>query len=379
MRIGILVPSIGNFGQKGFYNLQEVGLAKALDAFCEKVRIWRLAPEHEPLTTEKLDGCKNTVMRFLPARKIGTNGIVDFSKLDKELDVLICFADTQLAVPSIYRWAVKNDICFVPYIGVIESHSVSYVKQKIMNSLFKRNLKVYKKCYCLAKTSAVKKELRLRNVGQVTVVPVGLDVTLLRKDYACVASSELRAKYRYQESDKVILFIGRLNQEKQPVLMAELFEELARTDERYKLLMVGKGELKAEVRETVSKLGLDGKVVMLDRIPNSDIWELYRLADVMVNLNQQEIFGMAILEAMYYGCPVVAWRAPGPSLIIEDGVTGWLVDNQGDALTRVREIIEENGGGQSFAMAKKARERVEKEFTWNCAAGKIMKEIAGKL
>lgn len=34
---------------------------------------------------------------------------------------------------------------------------------------------------------------------------------------------------------------------------------------------------------------------------------------------------MAILEAMYYGCKVVAWDAPGPNLIIENGKSGWLV------------------------------------------------------
>lgn len=290
MRIGILTPSVSSLGQKGFYNSQEVGLARALDRHCEKVKVWRLVPDDQKGSLEKLEGCRSATVEYVPAKRIGSNGLVDCSLLDRELDV-----------------------------------------------------------------------------------------PLLKRDYGKYDVSALKRKYGYGETDKVILFVGRMIQEKQPVQMAELFARLAAADDRYRLLMVGSGELKEAVLRKIRECGLESKVSMLERVPNSDMWELYRLAEVSVNLNRQEIFGMAILEAMYYSCPVVAWRAPGPSLIIEDGVTGWLVDDQEKALTRIREIIRENGAGRSFAMAEKAHERVEKEFTWNCAAEKIMKEITGKL
>ncbi len=98
--------------------------------------------------------------------------------------------------------------------------------------------------------------------------------------------------------------------------MIEIFSEILKIDVNYKLLMVGSGKLKEIVIAKIKELGIQYKAQMLENIPNSDIWELYRFSEAFINLNQQEIFGMAILEAMYYGCKVVAWKAPGPIILL---------------------------------------------------------------
>lgn len=362
MRIGILVPSIGNFGQKGFYNLQEVGLAKALDIYCSKIRVWRLIPEKEKYVKEKIADCKTAVLELIPAKQIGTHGIVDFEKLDKEIDVLICFSDTQLVVPAVYHWTKKNAIKFIPYIGVVKSNSVEGIKQKIMNALFFRNLRVYRKSYCLTKTPAVCEELKKTGVKQVMIAPIGLDISLLKKEYEKYDISMLKQKHGYKPEDKVLLFIGRLMDEKQPTRMVEIFSDLVKKDNNYKLLMIGSGILKNDVEKTIHREQLDSKVQLLDRIPNKDIWELYRFAEAFVNLNQHEIWGMAILEAMYYGCKVVAWNAPGPDSMIENGVSGWIVENNQQVIEKIEDIT---------PVGKAAHARIMDEFLWETTATKI--------
>ena len=47
MKIGIMVLSIGSFGKKGFYNLQEIGLAKAIDALCDETKVYKLVSMSE--------------------------------------------------------------------------------------------------------------------------------------------------------------------------------------------------------------------------------------------------------------------------------------------------------------------------------------------
>ena len=42
MKIGLLITSIGSFGKKGYYNAQEIGLAKALDSLVDEVRVYKL-------------------------------------------------------------------------------------------------------------------------------------------------------------------------------------------------------------------------------------------------------------------------------------------------------------------------------------------------
>jgi len=232
-----------------------------------------------------------------------------------------------------------------------------------MDLLFFRNLAVYKRQHCVVKTPSVKDELEKMGVARVTVASVGLDLSLMQRDFAKVDTSRLKRKYGYVTEDKVLLFVGRMIEEKQPLRMIELFSEIHSQDKAYKLLMVGTGDLKGSVLEKVRKQQLTAAVQIIERIPNEDIWELYRIADCFVNLNQQEIFGMAILEAMYYGCKVVAWKAPGPSFIIEDGVSGCLADSDEGIMKAIKDKI---------IIPEAAHQRILTHFTWDRTAEIIL-------
>lgn len=363
MRIGILVTSMGNFGQKGFYNAQEIGLARAMDDLADAVKVYKLVPLEDTARTEPIEGCRNAVITFIPAKGFGINGILDTAVLDTNLDALVYFSDTQFSLPRVYRWTRENGVRFLPYIGVLESHSTSRVKKLIVDTLFGRNLRIYRKCRCLVKTPTVGEALRARGVKEVTVTPVGLDLSLMHRDYADSDPAVLKEKYGFDRNDRVILFIGRMIQEKQPLRMIDIFAELAAADADCRLLMVGTGELREAVCEAVKKYGLEDRVKLVDRIPNSQIWELYRLSDAFVNLNQQEIFGMAILEAMYYGCKVVAWHAPGPDLILESGVSGWLVDSNAQAVRKILDPAD---------MSQASHQRITANFTWRNTALRML-------
>ena len=362
MKLGILVTSIGSFGKKGFYNLQEIGLARALDPLVEEIKIYKLVSKNQLGETLPVSGSLHSTIQMIPSFQIGSNGIPDTQIFDPSLDVLICFSDTQLSLPRVYRWAMKHKIHFIPYAGVLESHSGNWGKRVMMNLAFRSCRRVYQKAdYCLAKTPRVREELHKLGAKRVFVAPVGLDLDSEAGKERC-SEEMLRKKYGYEAGEKVLLFIGRMTAEKRPMLMLDLFDRIQKEHSEYRLLMVGAGELEEAVKEKVQSQLLVSKVKQIREIANDRIHELYRIADVFINLNQQEIFGMVILEAMYYGCKVVAWRAPGPEFIIEDGKSGWLVDTAEQAVDR---ILDEND------FTECARARIEENFTWERTAEKI--------
>ncbi len=363
MRIGILITFIGNFGQKGFYNSQEIGLAKALDRLADEVIIYKLVDNRQKMQTEPVEGTNNASLVTLPSTCFGGNGIPELSRFDTSLDVLVQFADTQLSVPMVYKWAQKNDVEYIPYIGVIESHSTSKFIRSIINFLTRRNLRIFKKCNCVSKTPVVCSQLQKLGVENCVVGPVGIDLSVLNSNFQQTPKIELKAKWQYGEEEKIVLFIGRMTEEKRPIQMIELFTRLYECDNAYRLLMVGKGELLDKVRTAAENAGLIHAVRFENQIPNADIWELYRIADCFVNLNRQEIFGMAILEAMYYGCKVAAWVAPGPNYIIENGVSGCLCESDDELMDAIlhRSIDPE-----------KSQERILHSFTWQ-TTGEVVK------
>lgn len=369
MRIGILVLSVGSFGNKGFYNLQEMGLAKVLDKYCKEVKVYKLVDLKKKFTSEKIEETKNATITCIPVKTIGSNGVLNMKYLDHTLDVLICFSDTQIMLPRVYRWAKNNSIELFPYIGTIASHSSNYIVSRAINILNRRNIKVYKKCMCLSKTPEVQKQLKKEGIKNIKVCPVGLDLTLMKKNYEQIDIDILKKKYGYTSNDQVILFIGRMIEEKQPFKMLEIFSKVKQKDSSFKLLMVGKGELLPEIKNRIKAMKLSDSVRQIDQLPNSDIWELYRIARCFVNLNQHEIYGMVLLEAMYYGCRVIAWKAPGPNFIIEDNESGYLVDSENEAIERIfsnNNIVE--------AMKK----RVQSMFVWDSTARQIIDLIEEK-
>lgn len=369
MKIGILITSVGAFGKTGFYNSQEIGLAKELAALYEEIIIYKAVDYLDEISVNSIDGYRNIRFIQVPARKIGTNGFIDCRTMDSSIDVLVYFSDTQLAVSTVYRWCTRNRIKMFPYIGVTKSHSNSGVIQFMINLLFKKNITVYKKCTCFVKTPSIKYELNSLGVNNCIVAPVGLDVSLINKDYKNIDADTIKYEIGFVPGDKVLLFIGRLTEEKQPKKMIEVFKEINRIKPEYKLLMVGKGELKEEVISLIDSYNLRDDVQIIDQISNSDIWKLYRIADCFVNLNRQEIFGMAILEAMYYGCKVVAWEAPGPSFIIENGKSGYIVNNDTSLIDNIINNVTD--------ISQVAHERVLGKFTWKSAAA-IMAEFIEK-
>lgn len=366
MRVGILKTSIGNFGQKGFYNAQEIGLARELEKLCDEVIIYKPVPQSEERTVAALEGYEKTTLNQIPCKQWGNNALWDVSVMDPTIDVLLFFSDTQLVVPEVYRWCSIHGIRMYPYIGVAESHSTSRLKRAVINSLFLRNVNVYKKCTCFAKTPTVQNSLNGKGIHDVAVAPVGLDLSIVNTEYGNVAIEDLKKKWGYNSEDRILLFIGRMTEEKQPFRMIEIFSRLHEQDNRYRLLMVGKGELSDRVAAMVTERGLSDAVCMKSQVPNVDIWELYRIAECFVNLNRQEIFGMAIMEAMYYECKVVAWKAPGPDFIIEHGISGWLAESDCEVETAIRDSADITDG---------AHRRIIERFTWKNTAKIIMENM----
>lgn len=360
MKIGILLTSVGNFAPEGFYNSQEIGLIKELEPYFSQIRLYKAIPENAKRMETKIEGCEHTTVSMIPTPKKGSNGLWNCDLMDSDMDALLYFSDTQLVVKKVYRWCQKHNILFLPYIGVIESHSSNRIKKMIMNVLSFRTIQVYKKCLCLVKTPDVGDALKKKGVKRSIVVPVGVDTSLLYANFEVEDVIQLREKYGYHKEDKIILFVGRMSEEKRPLEMIDLYKKLLNQNKNYKLLMVGRGELLPKVKENVKEL--DEKITIMEQVPNKDMWELYCVSDFFVNLNRNEIFGMAILEAMYYKCRVIAWEAPGPNFILKTKGVGVIVKNENELIEAIKE---EKETGQC------AHDEICRFYDWKCSAKMI--------
>ena len=127
------------------------------------------------------------------------------------------------------------------------------------------------------------------------------------------------------------------------------------------LYMVGDGPEREPAAELAHKLEVADRVIFLGNV--TDVAEVLRQSDLFLLPSEQESFGLAALEAMSCGVPVVATRVGGLPEVVRDGIDGYLVD-VGDVTTmaeRGAEILSDDALQER--MGQQARRRVLEQFT----------------
>ena len=141
-----------------------------------------------------------------------------------------------------------------------------------------------------------------------------------------------------------------------------LLEALASLPEStYPLLVVGDGPLRPAMERQTARLGLDARVTFLGH--RRDVRSLMRQAALMVMPSRWEGLPMALLEAMAEGCPVVATAVGGVPEVVEDGVTGWLVqpDSPSELAARLAAVL--GSPEERSRVASRAFERVMSDWS----------------
>lgn len=371
MKISIVTLSMMPGNKLKFYNAQDTGLGRALADAGNDVDIFHFVPEGSA-SDESVEQLSDR-LRFhkIPAKSVGVHSIYRRDFIPDGTEGVVCFSDNQINFGRILGFCRKRNIRCLPYVGVLGSNNDSRLKGMLMN-MVADNVKYYRNMTVLAKTPKAAEELQARGAASVVVAPVCLDNALLNKDYADTDINSIRAElgaaHGMDFTGKVILYVGRFNQEKQPVEMVDVFGRIRKAIPSSKLVMIGSGPLEAEVKARITGNGLQDCVTVVDRVANNLMWKYYRMADVVVNLNQHEIFGMSILEAMYYERRVAAIRSPGPEFIIQSPLQGTLCDS-------ISGVVDAVCDQHTVFDGKAAHERILNNFLWNVTADIIMRQF----
>ncbi len=199
--------------------------------------------------------------------------------------------------------------------------------------------------------------------GQVEVIPCGVDL----RRFVPHERREARAQLGWQTDRPVLLFVGRLDPFKGPDV---LLRAAALMQEKTRVVIVGgnvSGDPELEkLRELARELGLRQRVHFLGARPQEELPLIYSAADVTVVPSYHESFGMAAVESLACGTPVVATRAGGLMTVIRHGETGYLVPRApGFFAERLDSLLSDPAGLQ--AMRSAARFSVLR-YSWQSVA-----------
>ncbi|NLL37748.1 MAG: glycosyltransferase [Fretibacterium sp.] len=187
-------------------------------------------------------------------------------------------------------------------------------------------------------------------------IPLGAEVSRFTE----VSSSALAEAERAVESLKHprVLFCGRFSYYKG---LSYLLEAIAQVPDA-SLILVGRGEKEAELKEQAAALGLEGRMLFLDHLPDELYPAIYHTADLFVlpSAYRSEAFGIVSLEAMAAGLPLVTTElGTGTSFYNVDGETGFVVPPMDpDALAEaINKLLTDRELASQMGLA--ARKRVD--------------------
>ena len=226
---------------------------------------------------------------------------------------------------------------------------------------------------CVVAFSPHERDAMVRLYGadgnRVELIPCGVDLSRFRPVDRTEARRELGLN-----GHKVMLYVGRI----EPLKGADLLLHAAaslESEEGVQVLVVGSdaegsGEME-RLHRLSDDLQLGDSVEFVGRVPQDRLALYYSAADVCVVPSFYESFGLAALESMACGTPVVATRVGGLSTIVQHGRTGYLKSWRcPEAFAQSLEMIMANDDLRD-SMGRAARNRAE-SLSWDQVARRLL-------
>jgi D-inositol-3-phosphate glycosyltransferase len=205
--------------------------------------------------------------------------------------------------------------------------------------------------------------------ARIEIVPPGVDHNVFFPGDRATARRHLGVS-----GGPVLLFVGRIQPLKGADLAVRALADVS--DRRAQLIVVGgpsgpdgRSELDA-LRALVAELGLEHRVRFMAPQPHDALADYYRAADVCIVPSRAESFGLVALEAAACGTPVVAASVGGLRSLVDDGETGFLVDDRDPAAyaALVAKLLGDPMLAAEMGAIASARSR---KYSWSITAARL--------
>jgi glycosyltransferase involved in cell wall biosynthesis len=164
--------------------------------------------------------------------------------------------------------------------------------------------------------------------GAPAIVSMGVDTRRFDIDDRAAA----RERLGIAPGLPVVLAVGGISERKNPLGLLRSFARMRAGSHPGALLaFVGDGPLARTLDSEARRLGLEDQVIRTGMLPNAGVTDWMSAADVVAQVSLVEPLGVAALEAMASGRPVVGTAVGGLREVVPDGVAGVIVDPRDEA------------------------------------------------
>lgn len=234
-------------------------------------------------------------------------------------------------IPVIYTYHTRYEeyLHYLPSLRMKENSL--FLKKQAVRWIKKRVVPSYLSWFAgqcdlvLAPSAGMLQEIRKYKVtGPAAVFPTGLEEDF----FQCDTEKACRIKDKYGQGKKYFLVtVSRLEKEKNYGFLLRGIAELKNIiGNNFHVLIIGEGSQKGELLTKSFLLGIRDMVTFAGEIPNKEIKNYLKAADLFLFASRSETQGIVLAEAFAAGTPVVAVHGVGSDDIVQDGINGYLTE-----------------------------------------------------
>jgi len=223
---------------------------------------------------------------------------------------------------------------------------------KVIRKVVKR---LYHKFYAFINVSSkardyFKQDFMLPEIPS-AVIPNAVDTEAFNSNRDTAEGlSLMRENWGIGQSDLLLLFVGRIGEEKRVLELLEVCIRLVSARDGIKVLFVGNGPALEHMRQRVQKAHLDHKIIFTGFVNWIDLHTYYGMSDIFMTASLSEMHSMTILEALLSGLPVCARKDSSYFDTVYPGENGYLADTDEDMETAILELADDPVKRKAFGM-----------------------------
>ena len=225
------------------------------------------------------------------------------------------------------------------------------------------------------------------------IIPNAIDKEKFQKEHISEQQKlALRESYGIKPDETMLLFVGRIGEEKRVFELLQVCKNVAKKNNKIKMIFVGNGPAYEDMLKKAEAEIASKQIIFTGFIEWTKVSEYYESADIFVTTSLSEMHSMTILEAQLSGLPIIVRRDESYLDSVFNGDNGYLTDSEDEMEERILELAEDKEkrlafGKRSLEITKrftiethikktvKVYEEVLKAYPGKIDDEKIMKEI----
>lgn len=334
-------------------------------------------------------------------------GEVDRTEQNEQISVYRFVNNTKYNQGAVKRVNdIVNIVCSLSP-DVVHIHGTGLISFQLYRALQKRGIKLMLTVHGLLhveKTNALKRKCSLKHLYQYVVQSITEFCLLNRAKQIIVDTGYVAEQIRqYHHEHKiyrlpnmhvipqginehflslkcdrdsnVILSVGSISRRKGHLLLLQAFDQVCKQVPKAKLIIAGvlaEQDYYNELQSYISQSSNKANIRLLVNLPQEELYELYKKAGIFALHSQEESQGIALVEAMATGLPIVATNVGGIPYVVNDSKTGYLSD-YGDINSFSKNLIVLLSNSTDYNKISTCANHEAQRYVWKNIADEVVR------